>query len=35
MHIAEASAERLVFDIENFSTVRYLFIPTRPKKPKE
>jgi len=27
MHIAEASAERLVFDVENVSTVRYLFIP--------
>jgi hypothetical protein len=27
MHIAEASADRLVFDIENVSTMRYLFIP--------
>jgi hypothetical protein len=27
MHIAEASAERLVFDVENVSTMRYLFIP--------
>jgi len=35
IHIAEASAERLVFDVENVSTVRYLFMPARPKKPKE
>ena len=27
MHIAEASADRLVFDVENVSTMRYLFIP--------
>jgi len=27
MHIAEASADRLVIDIENVSTMRYLFIP--------
>ncbi len=27
MHIVEASASRLVFDVENFSTVRYYFIP--------
>ena len=27
MHIAELSAERLVFDIENVSAMRYLFIP--------
>jgi len=27
MHIAEASADRLVFDIENVSTMRYLLIP--------
>jgi hypothetical protein len=27
MHIVEASADRLVFDIENVSTMRYLFIP--------
>src|SRR5664279_4756092 len=27
MHIAEASAERLVFDIENVSTMRYLLVP--------
>jgi hypothetical protein len=27
MHIAEASANRLVFDIENVSTIRYLLIP--------
>jgi hypothetical protein len=27
MHIAEASADRLVFDVENVSTTRYLFIP--------
>jgi len=27
MHIAEASASRLVFDIENVSTMRYLFVP--------
>jgi hypothetical protein len=26
MHIAEASARRLVFDVENVSTMRYLFI---------
>ncbi len=26
MHIAEASADRLVFDVENVSTIRYLFI---------
>jgi hypothetical protein len=27
MHIAEASADRLVFDVENVATMRYLFIP--------
>jgi hypothetical protein len=27
MHIAEASADRLVFDVENVSTMRYFFIP--------
>ena len=27
MHIAEASADRLVFDVENVSTMRYLLIP--------
>ena len=27
MHIAEASANRLVFDIENISTMRYLLMP--------
>jgi hypothetical protein len=27
MHIAEASADRVVFDVENVSTIRYLFIP--------
>jgi hypothetical protein len=27
MHIAEASADRLVVDVENVSTMRYLFIP--------
>ena len=27
MHIAEASANRLVFDVENVSTMRYLFVP--------
>jgi len=27
MHIVEASASRLVFDVENFSTKRYYFIP--------
>ena len=27
MHIAEVSADRLVFDVENVSTVRYFFIP--------
>ena len=27
MHIAVASADRLVFDVENVSTMRYLFIP--------
>ena len=27
MQIAEASAGRIVFDIENVSTMRYLFIP--------
>jgi hypothetical protein len=26
MHIAEASADRLVFDVENVSTIRYLFL---------
>jgi hypothetical protein len=26
MHVAEASADRLVFDVENVSTIRYLFI---------
>jgi hypothetical protein len=27
MHIAEASSDRLVFDVENVSTIRYLYIP--------
>jgi hypothetical protein len=27
MHIAEASAVRLVFDVENASTMRYLLVP--------
>jgi len=27
MHIAQASADRLVIDIENVSTMRYLFVP--------
>jgi hypothetical protein len=27
MHIAVASADRIVFDVENVSTMRYLFIP--------
>ncbi len=27
MHIAEASADRLVFDVENVTTMRYLLIP--------
>jgi hypothetical protein len=27
MHIAQASADRLVFDVENVSTMRYFFIP--------
>jgi hypothetical protein len=27
MHIAEASAERIVIDVENVSTMRYLFLP--------
>jgi hypothetical protein len=27
MHIAEASADRLVIDVENVSTMRYLFLP--------
>jgi hypothetical protein len=27
MHIAESSADRLVIDVENVSTMRYLFIP--------
>jgi len=27
MHIAEASADRLVFDVENVSTMRYYFVP--------
>jgi hypothetical protein len=27
LHIAEASADRLVFDIENISTMRYLLVP--------
>jgi hypothetical protein len=26
MHIAEASADRLVFDLENVTTMRYLFV---------
>ena len=26
LHIAEVSADRLVFDVENISTMRYLFI---------
>jgi hypothetical protein len=27
MHIAEASPDRIVFDVENISTLRYLFVP--------
>ena len=27
MHIAQASADRLVFDVENVSTMRYFFLP--------
>ena len=27
MHIAEASADRLVIDVQNVSTIRYLFVP--------
>jgi hypothetical protein len=27
MHIAEASADRIVFDVENVNTMRYLFVP--------
>ena len=27
MHIAEVSADRIVFDIENVTTLRYLFVP--------
>ena len=27
MHVAEASADRIVIDVENVSTMRYLFIP--------
>ena len=27
MHIVEATASRLVFDVENVSTMRYFFIP--------
>jgi hypothetical protein len=27
MHLAEASADRLVIDVENVSTMHYLFIP--------
>ena len=27
MHIAKASADRIVFDVENVSTMRYLFLP--------
>ena len=27
MHIVEASASRLVFDVENVGTIRYRFIP--------
>jgi hypothetical protein len=27
MHIAEASADRLVIDVENVSTMHYLFLP--------
>jgi hypothetical protein len=27
MHITTASADRLVFDVENISTMRYLFVP--------
>jgi hypothetical protein len=27
LHIAEASADRIVFDVENVSTMRYLFVP--------
>jgi hypothetical protein len=26
MHVAEASADRLVFDVENVSTMRYFFV---------
>jgi hypothetical protein len=27
MHVAQASADRLVFDVENVSTMRYFFVP--------
>jgi hypothetical protein len=27
MHIAQASVDRLVFDVENVSTMRYFFVP--------
>src|SRR5690242_13658190 len=27
MHIAKVSADRLIFDVENVSTIRYLFVP--------
>src|SRR6202162_947896 len=30
MHIAEASADRIVYDVENVSTMRYLFITAFP-----
>jgi hypothetical protein len=30
MRVAEASADRLVFDVENVSTIRYLFVPLFP-----
>ena len=30
MHVVEASASRLVFDVENVSTMRYYFIPILP-----
>ena len=30
MHIAEASADRIVFDVENVSTMRYLFVTLFP-----
>jgi hypothetical protein len=30
MHIGEGSADRIVFDVENISTMRYLFLPVLP-----